>query len=84
MLRAFVIDFKGSSDEHISLVEFSYNNSYHSTISMDIFIALYGKRCRSPIDWFETGASPLFGPELIYKTLEKDHFIRNQLQTSYR
>ena len=44
MLRACAIDFKGSLDEHLTLVEFSYNNSYHSSISMAPFKALYGKR----------------------------------------
>ena len=49
MPRACVIDLKGSSDEYLPLVEFYYNNSYHSTISMAPFEALYGRRCRSPI-----------------------------------
>ena len=44
---------------------------------------LYGWRCRSPIGWFEVGEPSLLGPDLIYKTLEKVHIIRNQLQTSY-
>ena len=47
ILRACVFDFKGSRDEHLSLVEFSHNNSYHSIIYMDPFEALYGRRCRS-------------------------------------
>ena len=32
MLRACVIDFKGNWDDHLSLIEFVYNNSYHSSI----------------------------------------------------
>ena len=43
MLRACVIDFKGSWDDHLSLIEFSYNNSYHSSIQMTPYKALY--RC---------------------------------------
>ena len=45
--------------------------------------ALYGRRCRSPIGWFEVGGPSLLGPELIYKNLEKVHIMRNSLQTAY-
>ena len=45
--------------------------------------ALYGRRCRSPIGWFEVGESSLFGPESIYKTFEKVHIIRNRLRKTY-
>ena len=47
------------------------------------FEALYSRRCRSPIGWFEIGDSLLLGPELIYKTVEKVHMIRNRLQMTY-
>ena len=45
--------------------------------------ALYGRRSRSPIGWFEVGEPSILGPELIYKTLEKVHIIINRLQTAY-
>ena len=45
MLRASVIDFKGIWDKKLPLLEFSYNNSYHSYIAIDPFEALYGMRC---------------------------------------
>ena len=64
-------------------MEFAYNNSFHSSISMAPYEALYGRRCRSSIGWFEVGEPSLFGPELLYKTLEKFHIIRNRLQTAY-
>ena len=57
MLRACVLDFGGSWDEHLALAEFSYNNSYQSSIQMAPFEALYGRKCRSPICWFEVGES---------------------------
>ncbi|XP_059315277.1 uncharacterized protein LOC132065763 [Lycium ferocissimum] len=53
MLRACVIDFGGHLAQFLSLVEFVYNNSYHSSIDMALFKALYGGRCRSPIGWFD-------------------------------
>ncbi|GKA20547.1 putative reverse transcriptase domain-containing protein [Tanacetum coccineum] len=51
MLRACVLDFGGSWDVHLPLVEFSYNNSYHSSVRCAPFEALYGRKCRSPIMW---------------------------------
>ncbi|WMV50252.1 hypothetical protein MTR67_043637 [Solanum verrucosum] len=61
MLRACVIDFKGNWDDYLPLIEFSYNNSYLSSINMAPFEALYGRRCRSPIGWFEVGEVTLIG-----------------------
>ena len=80
---ACIIVFKGSCNEHLPLVEFSYNNSYHSSIFMTHFEALYGMRCRSPIGWFEVCKLSLLGPDLIHKNLEKVHIIRNRFQTAY-
>ena len=71
MLRACVIDFKVIWDDNIPLIEFSYNNSYHSSISMVPFEALYGRRCRSSIGWFEVCEFLLVGPEIIYEAIEK-------------
>ena len=49
MLRAYVLDLKGSWEEHLPLVEFAYNNSYQASIQMAPYEALYGRPCRSPI-----------------------------------
>ncbi|XP_028115330.1 uncharacterized protein LOC114313160 [Camellia sinensis] len=57
--------------EHLPLVEFAYNNSYHSSIRMKPFEALYGRPCRSPAYWMEIGDAPLLGPELMRKITEK-------------
>ncbi|GKA83530.1 putative reverse transcriptase domain-containing protein [Tanacetum coccineum] len=51
--RECVLDFRGSWDVHLPLVEFSYNNSYHSSVRCAPFEALYGRKCRSPIMWAE-------------------------------
>ncbi|WMV30106.1 hypothetical protein MTR67_023491 [Solanum verrucosum] len=63
MLRVCVIDFKGDWDDHLSLIEFGYNNSHHSSIGIAPFEALYGRRCRSLVGWFEVGDIALIGPE---------------------
>ena len=49
MLRACVLDFQDSWEDHLPLVEFAYNNNYHSTIDMIPYEALYGRPCKSPI-----------------------------------
>ncbi|GJY57963.1 putative reverse transcriptase domain-containing protein [Tanacetum coccineum] len=71
MLRACMIDFEGSWDRHLPLIEFSYNNSYHTSIKAAPFEALYGRKCRSPVCWSEVGDSQLTGPEMIRETTEK-------------
>ncbi|GKE46621.1 putative reverse transcriptase domain-containing protein [Tanacetum coccineum] len=71
MLRACVIDFGGSWDVHLPLAEFSYNNSYYSSIRCAPFEALYGRMCRSPVLWVEIRESRLIGPELVQETTDK-------------
>ena len=55
MFRACVLDFKGIWASHLPLVEFAYNNSYHSSIRAAPYEALYGRKCRSPICWDDVG-----------------------------
>ena len=83
MLRSCIIDFKGNWDKHLPLVEFSYNNSFHSSIFMALYEALYGRWCRYPIGWFEVGEPSLLGQNWVYNTLEKVHIIRNRMQMAY-
>ena len=71
MLREYVIDFKGNWDDHLPLIEFAFNKSYHSSIGMAPFEALYGRRCRSLIGWFEVSEIGLIGPELDLEPLRK-------------
>ncbi|KAF5791261.1 putative nucleotidyltransferase, Ribonuclease H [Helianthus annuus] len=82
MLRACVIDFGGSWDSHLPLIEFSYNNSYHSSINMAPFEALYGRKCRSPVCWNEIGEAQLTGPALILETTDKVKKVRDNLQAA--
>nr|GEW30229.1 putative reverse transcriptase domain-containing protein [Tanacetum cinerariifolium] len=57
--------FTSRWDKHLPLVEFSYNNSYHASIKAASFVALYGRKCRSPICWSEVRESQLTGPEKL-------------------
>ena len=59
IFRDCIIDFKGNWDKHLPLVEFAYNNCFHSSISMAPYEVLYGRRCISPIGLFEVGESLL-------------------------
>ncbi|GJY64482.1 putative reverse transcriptase domain-containing protein [Tanacetum coccineum] len=71
MLRACVMNFGGSWDTHLPLVEFSYNNSYHKSIKYAPFEALYGRKCRSPVIWAKVRESQLIGHEIVQETMEK-------------
>ena len=82
MLRASVLDHKGSWEEHFPLVEFAYNNSYQASIQMAPYEALYGRPCRSPLCWTEVGESSITGPDLIRDTSEKVSVIRQRLLTA--
>ncbi|GJY02840.1 putative reverse transcriptase domain-containing protein [Tanacetum coccineum] len=82
MLRACVIEFGGSWDVHLPLAEFSYNNSYHSSIRCAPFEALYGRKCRSPVLWAEIGESGLIGPELVQETIDKVVLIMEKLKAA--
>ena len=70
MLRACVLDLKGSWEEHLPLVEFAYNNSYQTSIQMAPYEALYGRPFRSPIRWTEVRESSITGPNLIRDSSE--------------
>ena len=82
MLRACVIDFKGSWSKYLPLIEFSYNNSYQSTIGVAPYEMLYGRKCRSPIHWDEMGERKYLGPDMVQKTNESIEKIRARMLAS--
>ncbi|GKE74702.1 putative reverse transcriptase domain-containing protein, partial [Tanacetum coccineum] len=82
MLGACVLDFGKGWDRHLPLVEFSYNNSYHTNIKAAPFEALYGRKCQLPICWAEVGDSHLTGPEIIYETTKKIVQIKSRIQVA--
>jgi transposase InsO family protein len=71
MLRACVLDFSSEWERFLPLVEFSYNNSYHTSIGMAPYEALYGRPCRSPTCWNEVGEGVLLGPQNVQDCIEK-------------
>ncbi|GKA63734.1 putative reverse transcriptase domain-containing protein [Tanacetum coccineum] len=70
-LSACLIDFGNGWVKHLSLVEFSYNNSYHASFKAASFEALYDQKCRPPICWAEVREVQLTGPELVQETTDK-------------
>ncbi|GKA49895.1 putative reverse transcriptase domain-containing protein [Tanacetum coccineum] len=82
MLRAYAIDCGKGWVNHLSLVEFSYNNSYHASIKAAPFEALYGRKCHSPVCWNEVGEAQILGPELIQETTEKIVQIKQMMQAA--
>ena len=79
MLRSCVMDFKGSWDEHLPLVEFAYNNSFHASIGMPPYEALYGRKCRTPLCWDEVGERRMLGPEMVQQTADMVKLMRTRL-----
>nr|GEY33091.1 hypothetical protein [Tanacetum cinerariifolium] len=69
-------------DRHLPLVEFSYNNSYHTSIKAVPFEVLYGRKCRSLVCWAEVGDAQLTGPEIIHETTEKIVQIKSRIQAA--
>ena len=76
------MEFKGSWDEHVALIEFAYNNQYHSNIGMAPYEALYGRKCRSPIYWDEEGERILEGPELVQELVDKIKIVKQNLKAA--
>nr|GEZ36813.1 putative reverse transcriptase domain-containing protein [Tanacetum cinerariifolium] len=84
MLIACAMDFGGNWDTHLPLVEFSYNNSYHSSIKCAPFESLYGRKCRTPIAWAEVGEGKLLGPEIFQEATDKIIQIKERLKRVVR
>ena len=82
MLRGCVLDFGGTWERHLPLVEFAYNNNFQSSIGMAPFAALHGRPCRSPMCSAVVGDAPLLGPELGRETTEKVELIRRRRVTA--
>nr|GEV89763.1 putative reverse transcriptase domain-containing protein [Tanacetum cinerariifolium] len=82
MLRTCVIDFGKGWVKHLPLVEFLYNNSYHASIKVAPYEALYGRKCRSPVCWAKVGEAQLTGLEMIQETTEKIILIKQRIQAA--
>jgi hypothetical protein len=71
MLRSYALKHGGSWDKSLPYAEFSYNNSYQASLKMSPFEALYGRKCRTPLYWDQTGERQFFGPEIVQEAEEQ-------------
>jgi hypothetical protein len=70
ILRMYVMDNQTQWEKYLPLVEFAYNNSFHSFIGMPPYEALYGRPCRTPLSWDRLEDRVTIGPELIQEMEE--------------
>jgi hypothetical protein len=68
-------------DKHLPLVELSYNNSYQESIKMSPFDALYGRPCRTPLSWSESGKRVIFAPDIVTGAEKKVKQIQANILT---
>ena len=76
------MEFPGSWDRYIPLMEFAYNNSYQASIGMASYENLYGRRCRTPVCWIELNEHKVIGPNIVKDTEEKVQVIRQRLKAA--
>jgi len=82
LLRTCVLDHLGTWSDMLPLIEFTYNNSYHSSIGMAPYKALYGRRCRTPLCWQQDEESIVLGPEFLQLTTEKVKMIQDRMRAT--
>jgi hypothetical protein len=80
MLRACVMNYQDKWDKCLPLAKFSYNNIYQESLRIAPFEALYGCRCRTPLNWIEHGDRMIFGPDLVTEAEEIVHHIQSNLK----
>jgi len=81
-LRKCVLDHLGAWDEVLPLIEFTYNNSFHASIGMKPYEALYSRKCRIPLYWYQDGEAVFVGLELLEQTTDKVTMVSDRMQAS--
>jgi hypothetical protein len=71
MLGMYVMDNQTQWEKYLPLVEFAYNNNFHSSIGMPPYKALYGRPCRTPLSWHRLEDRVTVGPKLIQEMEEQ-------------
>jgi hypothetical protein len=82
MLRACVLAYGTKWEDCLPFAEFSYNNSSQASLQMAHFEALYGRKCRTPLNWSETGESLVFGQYILREAEEQVQLIRDRLKAA--
>jgi hypothetical protein len=76
------MEYQGSWDKNLPWVKFSYNNSYQERLKMAPFEVLYGRRCRTPLNWIEPGEKVIFGPDNIKEAKTTVHHVQENLKAA--
>jgi hypothetical protein len=82
MLRSRVLEHQGSWDKNLPWAEFSYNNSYQESLKMAPFEVLYGRLCRTPLNWIELGEKVIFGLDHVEEAEATVHHIQENLKAA--
>ena len=82
MLRACVLSFGMKWEESLPYAEFSYNNSYQASLKMAPFEVLYGRKCRTPLNWSGTGERPYFRPDLVQQAEDQVRVVQENLKAA--
>jgi hypothetical protein len=82
MLRACALKYEKNWDKSLPYAEFSYNNSYQASIRMAPYEALYGRQCRTPLFWSQTGESQVFRPEVLKDAKRQVQMVRESLKVA--
>ena len=80
--RCSILEFEGTWEQYLSLIEFAYNNSFQSSIKMASYEAFYGRKCRTPLYWTELSENKIQGVDLIRETEQKVKVICDSLKTA--
>src|SRR3954464_12655013 len=76
MLRACVISFRKKWEISLPFSEFAYNNSFQYSLGMAPYEFIYGRKCRTPLNWSEIGDRQFFGPDMIQGAEEQVRIVR--------
>lgn len=77
-----MLEQEGAWDGYLSLIEFTYNIHFHSSIGMTPFEALFCRTCMTPLCWHESGESVVLGPKIVQQTTKKVKLIQEKMKAS--
>jgi hypothetical protein len=82
MLRMYVMDKPSRWEDYLHLVEFAYNNGYHTYLKMSPFEALYGRNCNTPVRWDNPADRVVVEPELLKEMEDQMIKIKQNLKVA--
>lgn len=80
MLRACALAQGPKWEDYLPYAEFSYNNSFQTSLNMSSYEALYVRKCRTPLNWSQTGDSHIFETDLMMEAEKQVKEIRDRLK----